>query len=144
LWLSDDLFMSLIKIYSCRISNRSLKTIGLAVLAVCLCLPTNLFGEPLARTISLEATDQEHDIRIPVGSSVTFLNNYPQELYKTSIITDHLDKTLLSIDSFAPGQSFGLEFPKKGPYSICYSLKPKTDSTNPICLHIKVVPLQAA
>ena len=125
-------------------SVRSLETIGLAVLAVCLCLPANLFGETLARTISLEATDQERNIRIPVGSSVTFLNNYPQELYETSIITDHSDKNLLSIESFEPGQSFGLEFSKKGPYSICYSLKPKTDSTNPICLQINVVPLQTA
>lgn len=136
--------MSSVKNYSNRISVRSLKTIGLAVLAVCLCLPAHLFGESLARTISLEANDQEQDIRIPVGSSVTFLNNYPQELYGTSIITDHSDKKLLSIESFAAGQSFGLQFPRKGPCSICYSLKPKTVLTNPICLQINVVPLQTA
>jgi hypothetical protein len=118
--------------------------IGLAVLAVSMCLPATLFGESLARTISLEATDQEQNIRIPVGSSVTLLNNYPQELYQTSIITDHSEKKLLSLESFAAGQTFGLQFSKKGPYSICYSLKPKTDSTNPICLHINVVPLQTA
>ena len=125
-------------------SVRTLETIGIAVMALCLCLPANLFGESLARTISLEATDQEQDIRIPVGSSVTFLNNYPQELYQTSIITDHSDKKLLSIESFAPGQSFGLQFSRKGPYSICYSLIPETDSTDPICLQINVVPLQTA
>lgn len=125
-------------------SVRSFKAIGLAVLVVYLCLPANLFGESLVHTISLEATDQEQDIRIPVGSSITFLNNYPQELYETSIITDYLDKKILNIDSFAPGQSFGLQFSKKGPYSICYSLKPKTSSTNPICLQINVVPLQTA
>jgi len=121
-----------------------LKTIGLAVLVFCLGLPANLLGESLVRTISLEATDQEQNIRIPVGSSVTFLNNYPQMLYETSIITNHSDKKLLSIESFEPGQSFGLQFSKKGPYSICYSLKPKTDSKNPICLPINVVPLQTA
>jgi len=125
-------------------SVRSFETIGLAVLAVCLCLPANLFGESLARTISLEATDQEQDIHIPVGSSVTFLNNYPQELYETSVITDQSNKKLLSIQSFGPGQSFGLQFPKRGPYSICYSLKPKADAINPICLQINVVPLQTA
>jgi len=132
------------KIYSGGVTIRSFKIIGLAVLAVCLCLPATLFGESLARTVSLEATDQEQNIRIPVGSSVTFLNNYPQELYETSIITNHSDKKLLSIESFAAGQTFGLQFSKKGPYSICYSLKPKTDSINPICLQINVVPLQTA
>ena len=131
--------MSLVKKSIC-----SLETIGLAVVAVCLCLPSNLFGESLTRTISLEVTDQEQDIRIPVGSSVTFLNNYPQELYETSIITDHSDKKMLSIESFEPGQSFGLEFSKQGPYSICYWLKPKPDSAHPICLQINVVPLQTA
>ncbi len=110
----------------------------------CLSLPASLFGESLVRTISLKATDQEQDIRVPVGSSVNFLNNYPQELYETSITTDLSDKKLLSIESFAPGQSFGLEFSKKGPYSICYSLQPKTDSINPICLQINVVSLQTA
>ena len=114
------------------------------MLAVCLCLPANLLGESLARTISLEATDQEQDISIPVGSSITFLNNYPQGLYETSVITDNSDKKLLSIESFEPGQSIGLQFPKKGPYSICYLLKPKTDATHPICLQINVVPLQTA
>jgi hypothetical protein len=132
------------KKYSDGVSIRSLKIIGLSVLAVCLCLPATLFGESLARTISLESTDQEQNFRIPVGSSVTFLNNYPQELYETSIITDHSDKKLLSIETFAAGQAFGLQFSKKGPYSICFSLKPKTDSTNPICLQINVVPLQTA
>ncbi len=121
-----------------------MKAIGLAVLMVCLCLPATLFGESLVRTIALEATDQEQNIRIPVGSSVTFLNNYPQELYETSIIKDHSDKRLVSIESFAPSQSFGLQFSKKGPYSICYLLKPKTGPANPICLQINVVPLQTA
>ena len=114
------------------------------MLWVCLCLPANIFGESLVRTISLKATDQEQNIRIPVGSSVTFLNDYPQKLYETAIIRDHSDKKLFRIESFAPGQSFGLQFSKKGPYSICYSLKPKTDSANPICLPINVVPLQTA
>jgi hypothetical protein len=114
------------------------------MLVGCLCLPTSLFGESLVRTISLKATDQEQDIRVPVGSSVTFLNNYPQALYETSITTDLSNKKLLSIESFAAGQSFGLEFSKKGPYSICYSLKPKTDSISPICLQINVVSLQTA
>ena len=125
-------------------SVRLLDTIGLAVLTVCLCVPTNLFGESLTRTISLEATDQEQTISIPVGSSVTFRNDYPQDLFETSVITDYSDKKLLSIESFETGQSFGLEFSKQGPYSICYSLKPKTDPTNPICLQINVVPFQAA
>ncbi len=136
--------MSLLKGFLKKISVRSLETIGLAVMAICLCQPANLFGESLARTISLKATDQEQDIRIPVGSTVTFLNNYPQELYETSIIKDHSNKKLLSIESFASGQSFGLQFSKKGPYSICYSLKPKTDSIDSICLQINVVPLQTA
>ena len=57
-------------------SVRTLETIGIAVMALCLCLPANLFGESLARTISLEATDQEQDIRIPVGSSITPVGNY--------------------------------------------------------------------
>jgi hypothetical protein len=127
-----------------RTSVRSLEAISLAVLVGCLCLPAHLFGESLVRTISLKTADQEQDIRIPVGSSVTFLNNYPQKLYETSITTDPSDKKLLSIEYFAPGQSFGLQFSKKGPYSICYSLKPKTDSINPICLQINVVPLQTA
>ena len=113
-------------------------------MVACLFLPANLFGESLARTISLEATDQEQNIRIPVGSSVTFLNNYPQELFETSIIKDRSDKKLLSIESFEPGQTFGLQFSKKGPYSICYSLRPKAESTDPICLQINVVPLQTA
>jgi hypothetical protein len=134
--------MSLLTNGSSKVSVRSLETIGLAVLGVWLCLPVNLFGESLIRTISLKATDQEQNIRIPVGSSVTFLNDYPQKLYETVIITDHSNKKLLSIESFAPGQSFGLQFSKKGPYSICYSLKPKTDSANSICLPINVVPLQ--
>jgi hypothetical protein len=134
--------MSLLTNGSSKVSVRSLETIGLAVLGVWLCLPANLFGESLIRTISLKATDQEQNIRIPVGSSVTFLNDYPQKLYETVIITDHSNKKLLSIESFAPGQSFGLQFSKKGPYSICYSLKPKTDSANSICLPINVVPLQ--
>ena len=127
-----------------KYSVRFLETIGLMVLAVCLCLPASLFGESLTRTISLEATDQEQTISIPVGSSVTFRNDYPQDLYETSVITDYSDKKILSIESFEIGQSFGLEFSKQGPYSICYSLKPKMDSTNPICLQINVVPLQAA
>ena len=132
------------KNYSKRISVRSLETIGIAVLVACLFFPANLFGESLARTISLEAADQEQNIRILVGSSVTLLNNYPQELYETSISKDQSDKKLLSIESFAPGQSFDLQFSKKGPYSICYSLKPKADSIIPICLQINVVPLQTA
>jgi hypothetical protein len=132
------------KNYSNIISIRSLEVIGIAVLVMCLCLPAQLLGESLVRTISLDAADQEQSIRIPVGSSVTFLNNYPQELYETSIITDHSDKKLMSIESFPPGQSFGLQFSKKGPYSICYSLKPKADSKDPICLQINVVPLQTA
>jgi hypothetical protein len=136
--------MSLVKNYSSRISVRSLRTIGIAVLVAFLYLPANLFGESLVRTISLEATDQEQNVRIPVGSSITFLNNYPQDLYETSVITGHSDKEILSIESFEPGQSFSLQFSKKGPYSICYSLKPKTDPTNPICLQINVVPLQTA
>ncbi len=136
--------MSLLKKLLNRISIRSLETTGLAVLVIGLCLPANLFGQSLVRTISLEATDQKQNISIPVGSAVTFLNNYPQELYQTSVITDHSDKRLLSIESLHPGQSFGLEFMKKGPYSICYSLKPEANSTNPICLQIKVVPLQTA
>lgn len=125
-----------------KIAIRSLEKIGLLVLGLCLCLPANLFGESLTRTISLEATDQENNVRIPVGSSVTFLNNYPQDLYETTVITDASDKKLLSIESFQSGQSFGLQFSKKGPYSICYSLKP--NSTNLICLQIIVVPLQTA
>jgi hypothetical protein len=132
------------KNYFKRISVRSLETIGLAVWVICLCLPANLLGESLVRTIPLEASDQEQNIRIPVGSSVTFLNNYPQKLYGTSITTNRSDKKLLSIESFEPGQSFGLQFSKKGPYSICYSLKPKMVSVNPICLPINVVPLQTA
>ena len=127
-----------------RSSVRSLKVIGIAVWVVCLCLPVNIFGESLIRTVSLEAADQENNIHIPVGSSVTFLNNYPQELFGTTIITDHTNTKLVSIGSFPSGQSFGLEFPKKGPYSICYSLTPETASTDPICLQINVVPLQAA
>ena len=123
-------------------SNGSLEAIGLAVLWVCLWPPANLYGDPWVRTISLKAADQEQNIRIPVGASVTFLNNYPQKLYGTSIIKDQSNKKLLSIESFEPGQSFGLQFSKKGPYSICYSLK--TDSENPICLPINVVPLQTA
>ena len=114
------------------------------MLMIGLCLPQNILAESLIHTVSLEASDQEKSIRIPVGATVTFLNNYPQELYQTSIITDHSDKRILSLESFPSGQSFGLEFMKKGPYSICYSLKPETDSTNPICLQINVVPLQAA
>lgn len=125
-------------------SVRFLETIGLMVLTVCLCVPANTFGESLTRTISLEATDQEQTISIPVGSSITFRNDYPQDLYETSIITEYSDKKLLSIESFGIGQSFGLEFTKQGPYSICYSLNPKVISTNPICLQINVVPLQAA
>ncbi len=136
--------MSLEKNYFKIISFRSLKVVGIAVWVACLSLPANLFGESLVRTISLEASDQETNIRIPVGSSVTFLNNYSQELYKTSIITDLSEKKLVSIESFAPGQTFGLQFSKKGPYSICYWLEPKTDSTHPICLQINVVPLQTA
>ena len=125
-------------------SARSLKTIGLVALWVYFCLPANLFGESLVRTISLEATDQEQKVNVSVGSSVTFLNNYPQKLYETSVIAVLSDKKILSIESFAAGQSFGLQFSKKGSYSICYSLKPKTDSTNLTCLEINVVPLQAA
>lgn len=136
--------MSFEKNCSNKIAMRSLEKIGLAVLGLCLCLPTHLFGESLTRTISLEATDQENNIHIPVGSSVTFLNNYPQDLYETSIVTGHSDKKLLSIKSFESGQSFGLEFPKKGPYSICYSLQPKTNSISLTCLQIIVVPLQTA
>jgi len=136
--------MSVLTNYFRNFSYRSLETIGLVALGICLCLPANLFGESLARTIALEATDQETNIRIPVGSTVTFLNNYPQDLYETSIITERANKKLLSIESFAPGQSFGLQFSKKGPYSICFSLKPKTNSTDPICLPINVVPLQTA
>jgi len=136
--------MSLLKNYSSKFSVRSLEIIGLVVLGIALCLPVNLFGKSLVRTISLKATDQEQNIRIPVGSSVTFLNNYPQKLYGTSIITDHSNKKLLSIESFDPGQAFGLPFSKKGPYSICYSLNPKPDSANPVCLPINVVPLQTA
>lgn len=136
--------MILLKKLLNRISIRSLETAGLTALVIGLCLPASLFGESLVRTISLEAGDREQNIHITVGSTVTFLNNYPQELYQTSVITDHSDKRLLSIESFAPGQSFGLEFMKKGPYSICYSLKPEADSTNSICLQIDVVPLQAA
>lgn len=134
--------MSFEKNYPNKIAIRSLEKIGLLVLGLCLCLPANLFGESLTRTISLEATDQENNVRIPVGSSVTFLNNYPQDLYKTSVITDVSDKKLLSIESFRSGQSFGLQFSKKGPYSICYSLKPNSASL--ICLQIIVVPLQTA
>ena len=134
--------MSSEKNCSNKITIRSLEKIGLLVLGLCLCLPANLFGESLTRTISLEATDQENNVRIPVGSSVTFLNNYPQDLYETTVITDASDKKLLSIESFQSAQSFGLQFSKKGPYSICYSLKP--NSTNLICLQIIVVPLQTA
>lgn len=134
--------MSSEKNCSNKITIRSLEKIGLLVLGLCLCLPANLFGESLTRTISLEATDQKNNVRIPVGSSVTFLNNYPQDLYETIVITDASDKKLLNIESFQSGQSFGLQFSKKGPYSICYSLKP--NSTNLICLQIIVVPLQIA
>jgi hypothetical protein len=136
--------MSHLKYHLRKISIRSFETISLVVLGICLFLPANLFGESLARTISLEANDQETNIRIPVGSTVTFLNNYPQDLYETSIVTNSSDKKLLSIESFAPGQSFGLQFSKKGPYSICYSLKPNANSADPICLPINVVPLQTA
>ncbi len=134
--------MSSEKNCSNKITIRSLEKIGLLVLGLCLCLPANLFGESLTRTISLEATDQKNNVRIPVGSSVTFLNNYPQDLYETIVITDASDKKLLNIETFQSGQSFGLQFSKKGPYSICYSLKP--NSTNLICLQIIVVPLQIA
>ena len=123
-------------------SVRSLKAIGLTVLWVCLWLPANLYGDSWVRTISLKAADQEQNIHIPVGASVTFLNNYPQKLYATSIIKEHTNKKLLSIESFEPGQSFELQFSKKGPYSICFSLN--ADSPNPICLPINVVPLQTA
>lgn len=136
--------MTVTKNVSRKISRRSWATLCFVGLLAGLCLPANLFGESLIRTISLEASDQELEIAIPVGSSVTFLNNYPQELYATSIIKNYPDTKLLSIDSFPSGQTFGLEFPKKGPYSICYSLNPDTGSTNPICLQINVVPLQTA
>ncbi|MDH5763511.1 MAG: hypothetical protein OEZ51_11040 [Nitrospinota bacterium] len=129
--------------HSNKSSIGSWVTIGAAVFVAFL-FPANLFGESLARTISLEAVDQKQKVSIPVGASVTFLNNYPQELYQTSIITNHSDKRILSIDSFPAGQSFGLEFSKQGPYSICYSLKPEEDSAQPICIQINVVPLQAA
>jgi len=136
--------MSFEKNCSNKIAMRSLGKIGLVVMGLCLCLPTNLFGESLTHTISLEATDQEKNIHIPVGSSVTFLNNYPQDIYETSIVTGHSDKKLLSIESFESGQSFGLQFSKKGPNSICYSLQPKTNSISLTCLQIIVVPLQTA
>jgi len=136
--------MSFEKSCSNKIAICSLEKIGLVVLGFCLCLPANLFGESLARTISLEATVQEKNIPIPVGSSVTFLNSYPQDLYETSIVTGHSDKKLLSIESFESGQSFGLQFSKKGPNSICYSLQPKTNSISLTCLQIIVVPLQTA
>ena len=136
--------MSFEKNCSNKIDIRSLGKIGLVVLGLCLCLPTHIFGESLTRTISLEATDQEKNIHIPVGSTVTFLNNYPQDIYETAIVTGHTDKKLLSIESFESGQSFGLQFSKKGPYSICYSLQPKTNLMSLTCLQIIVVPLQTA
>ncbi len=135
------LLMRLVKYFSKRIPVSSM---GLAAAALALCLPANLLGESLTRTISLEATGQNQQINIPVGATVTFKNNYPQVLFETSVITGWSDIKVLSINSFPSGQSFGLEFMKKGPYSVCYFLNPKADSTQPICLQINVVPLQTA
>ena len=135
------LLMRLIKNF---FKKNPVPSVGLAAVVLALCLPANLLGESLTRTISLEATDQDQQINIPVGATVTFKNNYPQVLYETSVITGRSDITVLSIDSFPSGQAFGLEFSRKGPYSVCYLLKPKADSTQPICLQINVVPLQTA
>lgn len=135
------LHMRRIKHSSKRIATRFL---GIAAVALTLVLPANLLGESLVRTVSLEATGQDHDIRVPVRATITFNNNYPQTLYETSVLTDRSDKKMLGIGLFPSGQSFGLEFLRKGPYSVCYSLSPKTDSTNTICLQIDVVPLQTA
>jgi hypothetical protein len=129
--------------HSNKFSIGSWVTIGFIGLVAFL-FPVNLFGESLVRTVSLEAVAQKQKVSIPVGASVTFLNNYSQKLYQTSITTNHSGKRILSIDSFPAGQSFGLEFSKQGPYSICYSLKPEEDSAQLICIQINVVPLQAA
>lgn len=133
--------MRLIKFFSKKIPVPS---VGLAAVMLALCLPADLLGESLTRTITLEATDQARRINIPVGATVTFKNNYPQALFETSVITGRSDIKVLSISSFPSGQSFGLEFMKKGPYSVCYLLNPKAGSTQPICLQINVVPLQTA
>ena len=122
----------------------AVRFLGIAAAALIWMLPANLLGESLTRTVSLEATDPGRNIRVPVGATITFKNNYPQTLYETSVLKDRSDKKVLSVGLFPSGQSFGLEFSKKGPYSVCYSLSQKTDSANPICLQIDVVPLQTA
>lgn len=135
--------MSLIQLFLKLNSTRAFKSAGFAVLTVCLLVPSSLFGESLARSISLEANDSEQVIRIPVGVQLKVQNNYPQELYQTSVIGSS-NKRLLNIETFQPGQSFDLEFTKKGPYSVCYSLESGEDSEKSICLQINVVPLQTA
>jgi len=118
-------------------------TVG-TVLMLGLLIPVNLFGESLVRSISLEANDARPPILITTGTEVRIQNNYTQVLYQTSVVTETSNQRLLSIEAFHPGQSFGLEFTKKGPYSVCYSLKQEKNSGSSICLQINVVPLQTA
>lgn len=136
--------MSVIKVVLEKKSVRLRDWAGMALLTVCLLFPASLLGDSLVRSISLEANEADKSIRVPVGTKVKVQNNYPQELYQTSVITELSNKKVLSIETFHTGQSFGLEFTKKGAYSVCYSLKPEKDSASPICLQINVVPLQAA
>ena len=117
---------------------------GLAAAMVLVFIPGQLLGESAVHTISLDATDSEPTINVPMGTPVTFENNYPQVLYETSVQKIGSDKNIINIASFPSGQSFGLEFMAKGPYSVCYRLKPKGDSTEQICLQINVVSLQTA
>ncbi len=102
-------------------------------------------ANPLVRTIVLETGEAHFPfVTVPTDTTIQLKNNFTETLIGTSIQKTDTGKRMVNIESFLPGQTIGLEFPKKGMYSVCYSLKTDSQSANPRCLEIHVVKLQTA
>ncbi len=125
-----------------RIKKWVILSSALIFLIIC-CQPIS--AEPLVKTIILEiGKAQLPVVTVSTNTTVQLKNNFTETLVGTSIQKTDSEKKMVNIESFLPGQTIGLEFPKKGLYSVCYSLETDSQSANPRCLEIHVVKLQTA
>lgn len=102
-------------------------------------------AETATRAISLNPDDiHKSGYSVPAGSLVNLLNHYNVPVNNTVIMNTDSGKQVVAIPLIPPGQSMGLEFSKKGAYSVCYSIQAVPEQAMQKCLRINVVALQAA
>ncbi len=116
-------------------------TFGLSICLVMFAVAAG--GKELSRTVSLKTGDlADRTITVSAGSDVSFKNNYGISLHQASLTQVSSGKRMFSLETFPPGESLGLQFPRQGSYAFCYWMERETVPEKSTCLQIDVVALQ--